>query len=144
MGSRGDRQEVLREEYMEWLRYPDSPSRKKAGLPGTRVEFAEKHKIHRTTLFRWESDPEFKREMLNKNLNTFTADQINAVLNRIYEDAIAGKTGAQNTFVRVAGIGNPEANAPVPEEEEVDFTGWSPEKIQEWMDAQDEREMSDA
>lgn len=58
------RKDLERQQYLEWLMTP-----KGLREPGTKKDMAELLGVERRTLYSWEADPEFQREIRNHKLS---------------------------------------------------------------------------
>lgn len=141
MGSKSQstQSEHIRQKFLEWCRFPDTESRKAAGLPATRGEFAKLYGINRTTLYRWETSVDFKREVVEGVLSIYTREDVTDVLIKLREEAKKGKMPAISKFLELTGVTGKFA---IPEEkpEENEFEGWTEEEIQEFLDSTTEGE----
>lgn len=134
MGSKSQTAQLehIRQKFVEWCRYPDSDSRKAAGIPGTRVEFAKQYGVNRATLYRWETSKEFKREIVDGVLSIYTREDITDVLLKLREKAKDGNMPAISKFLELTGVAGKFSVEPdVVEDNE--FEGWSQQEIEDFL-----------
>lgn len=103
--------------YQQWLRCPDDMAKERNGFADckTRREFAKKYNVNRTTLYRWEQDPEFMREVTAPISELVTPDDIAVALRAVVAKAREGNVGAFKEIARIYGL-----KAQTPEESEED------------------------
>lgn len=134
MGSKSQTAQLehIRQKFVEWCRYPDTDSRRAAGLPATRIEFAKQYGVNRTTLYRWETSKDFKRDIVDGVLNIYTREDITDVLLKLREEAKKGKSWHMGKFLELTGVSGKFAVEPEVVETN-EFEGWTESEIEDFL-----------
>ena len=104
MPKKTDQMERIKEYYAEFMRHPTPSSRKLAGIPASKSEFARFHHIDRTTLWHWEQDDEFMRKVYNDNLGAVTVDEVARIIDALKKKAFQGNVQAAKLLLEWTGL----------------------------------------
>lgn len=99
-----DQSDALKEDYANWLKYPDSTARRAAGEPTSKSEWAKKYGVNRTTIWRWEQDNEFKRMVYEQNLGMLSTDDIHKIMAALKGKAFSGNVQAAKLLLEWSGL----------------------------------------
>jgi hypothetical protein len=112
--TRTDKNESVREFYIEFLKLPSPAARRAAKLPyATKQEFCTYWHIDRVTVWRWEQDPEFMRLVHNDVLGLLTVQEAQKIINAQKIKAFDGNTNAAKFLLEWAGLTGPKATKPL-------------------------------
>jgi hypothetical protein len=88
----GKRNDAARDKYIEWVRIPKTEKmemrKTEPTYPITKDEFGKKWGVNRATLWRWEQEPDFKRDVADQGLGLISADELSAILCMLKKDAL--------------------------------------------------------
>lgn len=104
MPTKSDQMDALREDYARWLRFPNATARAAAGEPTSKNEWAKKFGVNRTTIWRWEQDPEFKKMVYDQNLKLLTTDDVHKIINALKGKAFSGNVQAAKMLLEWSGL----------------------------------------
>lgn len=116
MGSKAEANRAAKELYAEWLRLPNKAAREAAGFPTTKKDFAERYNVERTTLWHWEQDPEFRRQVHNDVLGALNIDEVERIKWALKVKAFDGNVPAAKVLLEWAGLYGRYATSPLPPE----------------------------
>lgn len=109
---KADANRAVKEMYAEFLRLPNAAARAAAGLPRTKKEFAEQYGKERTTLWHWEQDPDFRREVHNDVLGALSVDEVERIKWSLKVKAFDGNVAASRLLLEWAGLYGRYASKP--------------------------------
>jgi len=129
----------IKELYAQMLRLPDGDSRESSGLPRSRTAFAKKYDLNRSTLWRWEQDDDFKKDLVSPIMEIIRPDSIIAIIKAQEVRALDGNTTAAKFIMDITGTsGKFKAAVPVDDEEDDFFDGMSKEQIEAYLASHDD------
>lgn len=140
-----DKNSPLRAVYAEWLRYPTPEARRAAGLPATKTEFARKYHIDRVTQWRWENDPDFKRQVHNEALQSLAIDEVERIKLALKVKAFEGNVPAARLLLEWAGVfGKGATVAPAVDDSEIEkaIESMTEEQLLALLEAEDKEELA--
>lgn len=96
------------------MRLPTPAARRAKGLPyATKAEFCSHWKIDRSTVWRWEQDPEFMRLIHNDVLGIISIDDAQKIIQTMKVKAFDGNVQAAKFLLEWAGLVGPKASKPL-------------------------------
>jgi hypothetical protein len=110
--SKTDKNRAVKEMYAEFLRLPNAKAREARGIPPTKKAFSEAYRIDRTTMYHWEQDPEFRREVHNETLTALNVDEVERIKMALKVKAFDGNVPAAKLLLEWAGIYGRNASVP--------------------------------
>jgi hypothetical protein len=144
MAKRTDKMHSIRELYAEFLRYPNSNTRIADGVPPTKAAFCEKYDINRATVWHWEQDPEFMREVHNDVLGALGIEEVEKIKWALKIKAFEGNVAASKLLLEWAGLYGRNATTTL-EPDDADIvegimSKMSDEELKKILEAQDKEE----
>lgn len=130
-----DQMEALREDYIRWLRFPDSTSRAAAGEPTSKNAWAKKHNVNRTTIWRWEQDNDFKKQVYDQNLRLLSSDDVHKIISALKGKAFSGNVQAAKMLLEWSGL--KDAIMEEDEESKLDLSNLSDSQLDKMLEGYD-------
>ena len=104
----GKTNDAVKAIYADWLKNPKearvAAAKADKSYPGTREAFSKKYHVNRATLWRWEQDPDFKREVANEALGLLSAEELAKMITVMKCKAMDGNVQAFNALMKLAGV----------------------------------------
>jgi hypothetical protein len=121
-GGSGKRDDEVRLLYIDWRRMPKeaiaAAHAADKSFPKTKEQFAKKYHKDRTTLWRWEQEPEFKRDVADEALGLVSVDEMMKMVTVMKNKAMDGNVQAFNALMKIAGISGADL---IPQQEDDDY-----------------------